>query len=141
MSGPYVQVAAICEKALQEADGVLSLIRVVDRFIISVQGKEAPAELPQGGQLPLTFVVVLKSDDARGRHPVCLRVQQPNGVFLEERSFDVMFEGEDRGVNLIIQLTLEPIEGLYWFDVSVNDTLMTRVPLRVIYQRVPNALG
>ena len=29
--GPYIQVAAFCERVLQEADGVVSLIRIVDR--------------------------------------------------------------------------------------------------------------
>ncbi len=66
-----------------------------------------------------------------------LRIQQPNGVSLPERSFDVMFEGEERGVNLILQLQMEGLEGLYWFEISVNDCLLSRVPLRVIYQRIP----
>lgn len=136
MPGPYVQVATLCEKALQEADGVLSIIRVVDRMIVTAQGSEVPTELPQG-HLQLTLVVTLKSDDARGRHPVSLRIQQPSGVYLPERTFDVMFEGEERGVNLILQLQIEALEGLFWFDVAINQQLLTRVPLRVMYQRLP----
>ena len=27
-------------------------------------------------------------------------------------------------------------EGLYWFDVLLDDTLLTRIPFRVIYQRM-----
>ena len=30
--GPYVQVAAFCERVLRESDGVMSLVRVVDRI-------------------------------------------------------------------------------------------------------------
>lgn len=136
MPGPYIQMATFCEKALQEADGVLSIIRAVDRIVVTAQGSEVPSELPQGN-LQLTLVVALKSDDARGRHPVSLRIQQPSGVFLPERTFDAMFEGEERGVNLILQLQLEALEGLYWFDVAINERVLTRVPLRVMYQRVP----
>lgn len=136
MPGPHVQVATLCEKALQEADGVLSIIRVIDRITVTAQGSEVPTELPQGS-LPLTLVVTLKSEDARGRHPVSLRIQQPSGVYLPKREFDVMFEGEERGVNLILQLGREALEGLFWFDVAVNENLLTRVPLRVMYQRVP----
>ena len=139
MSGPYVQLATICEKALQEADGVLSIIRAVDRLTLTAQGTNVPDELPQGMLQP-TLVVALKSDDARGRHPVTLRIQQPSGLYLPERSFDVMFEGEERGVNLILQLQIEAEEGLYWFEILVNDQLLTRVPLRVIYQRIPTAV-
>jgi len=36
--GPHIQIAAICEKALQEADGVLSLVRIIDRFFVTAQG-------------------------------------------------------------------------------------------------------
>lgn len=136
MPGPYVQLATLCEKVLQEADGVLSIIRVIDRIIVTAQGSEVPTELPQSN-LELTLVVTLKSDDARGRHPVSLRIQQPSSVYLPERTFDVMFEGEERGVNLILRLQLEAVEGLYWFEVAVNQQLLTRVPLRVMYQRVP----
>ena len=65
MPGPHVQVATLCEKALQEADGVLSIIRAIDRVIVTAQGSEVPSELPQGN-LQLTLVVILKSDGARG---------------------------------------------------------------------------
>jgi hypothetical protein len=136
MPGPYVQMATLCERALQEADGVLSIIRAVDRIVVTAEGSDVPTELPQGN-LQLTLVIILKSDDARGRHPVSLRIQQPSGVFLPERTFDAMFEGEERGVNVILQLQLEALEGLYWFDVAVNQQLLTRVPLRIMYQRVP----
>lgn len=57
---------------------VLSLIRMVDRIIVTARGSEVPEELPQGN-LQLTLVVALKSDDARGRHPVSIRIQQPSG--------------------------------------------------------------
>jgi hypothetical protein len=136
MPGPYVQVATLCERVLQEADGVLSVIRVIDRIVVTARGPDAPVELPQG-RMRLTLVVALKSDDARGRHPVTVRVQQPSGLYLEDQSFDVLFEGEERGVNIIVDVELEAIEGLYWFEVHVNERVLTRVPLRVIYQRVP----
>jgi hypothetical protein len=29
--GPYLAIAVICEKALHEQDGVISLIRIIDR--------------------------------------------------------------------------------------------------------------
>jgi hypothetical protein len=140
MPGPYVQLAAVCDKVLQEADGTLSLIRVIDRFTVTAHGPgpgELPAELPEGN-LDVTLVVALKADDARGRYPISLRIQQPSGAYLPERSFDAMFEGGERGVNLILRLQLEALEGLYWFDVSMNERLLTRVPLRIIYQRIPS---
>jgi hypothetical protein len=137
MPGPYVQLATFCEKVLQEADGVLSVIRAVDRIVLTAQGEGAPDELPQL-PLNLSFVLALKPDEARGRHTLTLTVQQPSGLSLPPRDFDVMFEGDERGVNVVMQMQLEAIEGLYWLDVTLGGTLLTRVPLRVMYQRIPS---
>ena len=41
-SGPYLAAAVLCEKVLQEKDGVLSAIRLVDRFIITASGTQPP---------------------------------------------------------------------------------------------------
>ena len=43
-------------------------------------------------------------------------------------------------MNLILQLQIEALEGLFWFDVAVNQQLLTRVPLRVTYQRISTGL-
>jgi hypothetical protein len=40
--GPYIGAAFLCEKILQEKDGVLSAIRIVDRITHSAVGPEAP---------------------------------------------------------------------------------------------------
>ncbi len=44
--GPYLTVAALCDKALQEKDGVISLIRVVDKLTSSAVGPDAPEQMP-----------------------------------------------------------------------------------------------
>jgi len=49
----------------------------------------------------------------------------------------MLFEGSDRGVNLILNLRFDAKEqGLYWFNVYLEDQRFTRVPLRLIYQRI-----
>lgn len=138
MPGPYVQAAAFCEKTLQEVDGTFSLIRVVDRMTASVRGAEAPTELP-AVPINVTFVIMLKSGDAKGRHPVTIGIQMPDTRRLPDQTVDVMFEGEERGVTLILNLQLEAMEGIYWFDVRCNNHELTRAPLRVIYQRIPGS--
>jgi hypothetical protein len=138
MPGPHVQVATFCEKVLQEQDGVLSVIRAIDRIMLSASAAAgAPAELPEGGILPATLLIALKAGDAQGRHPITVRAHQPSGAYLPDQTFDAMFERDERGVNLVLNMGLPAIEGLYWFEVLVNDSLLTRVPLRIMYQRVP----
>ena len=49
MPGPYITMATFCEKVLQEADGVLSVIRIIERVTLQANAAGAPAELPEGG--------------------------------------------------------------------------------------------
>ena len=139
--GPHVVAAAICEKVLQEQDGVLSLIRIIDRVMIQVRGDQVPGELPEGGGMNVTLAVLLRSGDARGRHPISVSVETPDGRELPPQPMDVLFEQPDAGANLILNMSLPAIEGLYWLIVTVDDRELTRTPLRVIYQRMPTLPG
>ena len=134
--GPYVQMAAICERVLQEKDGVLSIVRVVDRFTITVSGPTPPEEMPPG-TISLTMVIMLKSGFIRARHNLRIVPTTPSGQNLPELSAGVLLEGEDRGVNVFFNIQM-PVreEGLYWFDVLLENQLLTRIPLRLLYQRV-----
>lgn len=135
-------MAVLCEKVLQEQDGVLSVIRVVDRIIQTAIGPEAPEEMPPV-PINLTVVVVLKSGSALGRNNVRITLDGPSGLPVgPEISLPVHFEGDERGSNLVLNLGFQAEdEGLYWFNVELEPqgVLLTRIPLRVIYQ--PQRLG
>lgn len=134
--GPFIQVAAVVERVLHERDDVLSLIRLVDRLQIQVAGVEGgpvPDELPEG-QIDLTLVLCFKSGDARGRHKISIQPELPSGQSMGERTVDVHFDGDERGANLILNVVLPAIEGLYWIPVRVNGRELTRVPYRVLYR-------
>jgi hypothetical protein len=136
VGGPYVNLAAICERVLQEGDGSLSLIRVIDRFVVSSVGPDVPTTMPPQ-TLQLTIVVSLRPGQAVGRYNVTLRPETPSGQQLDAIDLPVNFEGgADRGVNLIVRTDfVAELEGLYWFDVLLDgSTLLTRVPVRVLYQ-------
>lgn len=141
-SGPYVQVAAFCEKVLEEKDGVLSLIRVVDRITHTVAGPAAPSDM-QPFPYQLMLVLTLKTGQARGGYDLKIVRELPSGVREESEapSLRMYFEGEgDRGQNLIFQMQLIfEQEGLYWFDVFLDEQLLTRLPLRVVYARISQA--
>lgn len=134
-----MQLATFCEKVLQEANGVLSLIRVIDRITIVAHGEGAPVDIGHQ-QVQTTLVIALKSDDARGRHRLSIRVELPSGQQQAEQQIDMTFEGEERGVQFVAEVALEAIEGLHWVDVMLNGEILTRVPLRIMYQRVPGGL-
>jgi hypothetical protein len=131
-SGPYIAMAVICERVLQEKDDVLSLIRVVDRFFVHGTAKEMPPSVVQGN-----IVITMKSGFYKGKLEIKLRGATPSGKPLPEREFPVLFEGDYRGIGIVapFQLTLDE-EGLYCFDVLLEDATITRVPMRVVYQRL-----
>ncbi|MBA3884573.1 MAG: hypothetical protein H0X67_02435 [Acidobacteria bacterium] len=132
LAGPFVGVAVFCEKVLREADGVLTLVRVVDRITFQIQ-----ASTPEPPAYPLYAVVMLKAGDARGTFDVSIRSEGPSGQDLGTVKAPLLFEGFDRGVNLILQLPFQPAEeGLHWFEVAVDQQVLTRIPLRAVYQRI-----
>ena len=137
--GPYVQLAAFCERTLREGDGVLSLIRVVDVITHSERGSNPPDIMPEF-HYPLTLVISFKSGTARGRHEIAIIPEQPSGETLPPAITSVNFEGEGKGANIVSRLDIPyRYEGLYWFSVLINNQLITRVPLEVRYTRTITA--
>ncbi len=134
--GPYVQVAAFCERVLREADGVLSLVRIVDVITHTERRPDAPKEMPEM-HYPLTLVLTLKSGRARGRHEITIKPELPSGGSLPPFTFTVQMEGEGRGVGVVSQIDIPfSMEGLYWFIVYFNEVLLTKIPLEIRYSRM-----
>ena len=134
--GPWLASALICERVLDEKDSVLSLVRVVDRVVQQAIGTEVPSEMPPLQLQGMRLVIMLKSGGARGRHAVKIRPEAPSGQHLPLIEIPVHLEGENRGVNLILNLDLVlEQEGVYWFDVILDDgpDVLTRVPLQAVY--------
>lgn len=129
--GPYVATAVFCEKVLQDKDGVASLIRIIDRVAFSLpEGQAAPP-------LSIWAAITIKAGFMHGKYTLALRGNSPSGRQMPDMSVPVLFEGEDRGVGIYAQMNLAQLEeGLYWFDVIVEETLLTRMPLRILFQQV-----
>lgn len=129
----YLQVAVFCEKVLHEADGVMSVIRIVDRFTVPGATPEMPPHV-----LQFMILVSFKSGFMRGKQVIAIRPKSPTGVDLPGMEFPVLFEGDDdRGLAMAFPIQwVPPEEGLYWWDVYLNQEMVTRMPLRVIYQRL-----
>jgi hypothetical protein len=128
----HLAMAVFCEKVLREADNVLSIIRVIDRF--NVVGA-TPEMVPT--VLPFMILVSFKSGFLRGKQLLAIRPKGPNKEDLPQMAFPMLFEGDDdRGNALAAQINfVANQEGLYWFDVHLNEELVTRMPLRVAYQQ------
>jgi hypothetical protein len=132
--GPYLLAALICEKVLTETDGVQSVIRIIDR-ITHMEPVEDLAEPMKRFPYQLAFFLLLKAGAARGSRTLEVRFVKPSGESPEPLVQQLYFEGEDdRGVVVYAQMAVEfDMPGVHWFDVLVDNELLTRIPFRVIY--------
>ena len=121
-----------------EQGNVPTFVRVVDRFTVP----KFAVPIPPGVQLPqqviqITLVVILKSGDlGAGSHKVSFRLQKPDLSYMPENSLPVFFQGgDDNGAMVAVPLMIAaPEEGLHWFDVLFEGSLLTRVPMRILHQ-------
>lgn len=143
ISGPHVSAAFLCEKVLNEKDNVPSFIRVAERYTVFFVPEGTP--LPPGFQPPpkaiqFMLVVMIKSGDLGiGRFNMRIALLRPNGEEIQSQVFPVFFNGgEDNGVAIVAPMGLpNPDEGLHWFEVYFEESRLTRIPLRVMYQPLP----
>lgn len=130
---PWVQVAAFVNIAMNEGPpgGWVSLIRIMDRVFVPGTARDMPPT-----PLQTTLVIMLKSGNMRTNASLRIRPRSPSKKELPSIDIPILFEGDERGVNVILPVVMMIQEqGLYWFDVFIDDQLFTRIPLRVIYQR------
>lgn len=135
-TGPYLAAALFCERVLEEKDGVLSIVRIIDRVIQSASGTSAPDRMPPLSYA-LTALILLKSGQAKGTFQVRVDMESPSGLVKPGPFMTALMEGEDRGQNLVMRMQMmfeEP--GLYWFNVCIEDKVVTRMPFRVVYTRI-----
>jgi hypothetical protein len=131
--GPYLSVAVICEKALRETDNVLSLIRIVDRWVVnSYTSTMAPTPLL------ICLVLALKNGKFRGSRILSVRPKAPSGTELQPRNTPVLFQGDDDGgVNVVFAVPFIVQEtGTHWFEIFLDETFVTKLPLTVAFQTV-----
>ena len=137
-TGPHVQAACFCETVLQDkATNTLSLIRIIDRVTHNVQATSPPDDMPAFHH-KMMLVIMLQSDQARGRHTVTVLPELPSGL-----TGDTMFEATvnfgvgGSGQNIVVNLSYEfQLEGLYRFRVYLNEEFLTALPFHVQYNRI-----
>lgn len=139
--GPYRNSALICEKVLQERDGVTSAIRIIDRLTHTIPGTNVDVMDP----FPYQFNLLLgfKSGEALDNYQVTIQPIKPEGdQKVPPANYTVNFEAPaDRGVGIcaIMQIQFD-VPGLWWFDIYLTELSghkrirrVTRIPFRIVY--------
>ena len=77
---PRLRIGTLCERTLEEKDGVLSLIRLIDRLVITAEGVDVPRDLPPS-QVAVT--VVMSCVNGLGDYESKIRVDMHDGSSIE----------------------------------------------------------
>lgn len=136
-TGPHVQVACFCETVLQDTTNTLSLIRIIDRVTRTVRDESPPDDMPPFRH-QMMMVIILKADEARGRHTVTVSPEPPSGLTQDTLvEATVHFGSGGSGYNIVVNLNYEfTLEGVYWFKVYFDEQFLTALPFHVQYNRV-----
>lgn len=129
---PLCAALLICERVLVEQDQVLSAIRIVDQVAVPAN---VLANANQLIELPsLQAVGMLKQGNARGMRKVLLSAVSPTGDRAPMGMAMVEFidAPPDRGGNLVAPMqVIMAGEGVYWLELSIDDAVVARTPLRL----------
>jgi len=133
--GPHLLAALLCERVLEEKDGVKSLIRVIDRIVTRAGGVDVPETMPPVSISLTLFLVIKAGKEGSGKHQLKVKLVHPASTQPTEMIQGVNIDkAEERGIEVKMLLNLNlKLEGLYWFEVYFDDWFMTRVPLSVLY--------
>ena len=137
---PIVAAACLCEKVLEDKDGVLSLIRIVDTFTVGAAPEVFERLNPH---LALTLVVILKSKGQVGKHDLTMQLhgptqsQPPSTVPVE------FLVGPLSTVNVRVEIAIGVIKnfGDCRIELSFDGESLTTVPFRVVQGPAPATAG
>jgi hypothetical protein len=133
--GPYLLMAVLCQRADQDQYGSFNIINVLEQLVVGSDDPNAPAEFP-GFRLEAQLVVSMASGDRRGDAEITIEPVDPKLTRLEPVSQSVRFSGEDHRVTIVSNVSLDVEHtGVYWFSVSLDDTVVSWIPLRIGYHR------
>lgn len=134
--GPFIQIACFCEMTIEDKQGVLSLIRIIDTVNHQIMGRSPPQNM-QPFDYPLKLVLTLKSGKAKGRYEVSIVPELPSRIKDSAANISAHLGGEERGTNMIIDFRYRfTQEGLYWIHIYLEDDHLTSIPFSVKYSRV-----
>jgi hypothetical protein len=133
---PIVTAALLCDRVLQEKDGVLTAIRIVDQFTVAPPPAALPPNFVALASADFAVLICVKPGDLTGTFRLSLKIRFPSGaahVFGEEIAVPLIGGDEQKGVNFTTRVMMPVTEyGLYWFDVLWEGELLTAIPFKLV---------
>lgn len=131
----------LCERVLNEKDGVLSVVRIVDTYEIAKEGLPPEGER---GPIMMHILIMVKLVPSQGEtnHSIQLRIIRPNGEIADigAPTSAVTPPGQSDasvGLNVIVPLGVIPKRmGLHYVECLLDGQAAARMPftLRLVEQ-------
>lgn len=127
--GPFLTTALIAEKILREPDKAITAVRIVDAVGISSEGIVKDSKVG----LNLWILVSFKAGGFKGDSILLITEEGPSGQSKPVGLSPIKFDGnQSSGSTVMCQVALTwDRDGLYWFDVFLDNQFVTRIPLTV----------
>jgi hypothetical protein len=131
---PFTFLAVICERALNEVDGVSSIIRMID--VIAIRGS---TDEMTPGAVAFTIGVGFRAGGFRGKKQFKIRGVSPAGKKMQMMAGEMDFNEETGALAYINTSLAVKSPGQYWFDVILGEKRMARIPLTIKYEKATPA--
>jgi hypothetical protein len=133
--GPYLLMAVLCERAQQDQYGSFSVMNVLEQLVAGTDSPDAPEKMPTfrfQGSLAVSFA----SGNAKGEHSLTVVPIEPSGERMDMVLQVINLKGDDHRATFVSNVSMDiTTEGVYWFEVSLNKRVVTRIPLKIRYER------
>jgi hypothetical protein len=143
MRGPQLAAAFFCETLLEDKDGVLSAIRIIDTVTVQIPNS-APPNIPSDEhRIPVVAsgLITFKTGDSPGEHKVRIVAESPSGKKQTVKEDTVVFtKAEQGGINIRLNSVVQVKKGgLFWFHVFLDEKRFTSMPLIISVERVDSS--
>jgi hypothetical protein len=137
IGGPHLSAALFCDQILEEKEGTLSAIRIVDTLTLRI-----PQSTPTGQKVPVEvwMLLMVKSGDSPGKHEVRVDMLSPTGRL--NRGKPQVYDLSEQpygGINLRLMVTIAVKKGgVFWAKTYLDGKLIANTPLYIIVERIPD---
>lgn len=135
---PQLAVALFCERAIQDGEGVFTIIRMVDSLTLSATA------LPPNGTvvpLPVTGLFGFRAHGFKGKLPFLLTQVSPAGAKHDIANGVADLKGGMTGAFITAPALplLYETNGTYRYEVRLDRRLLATIPLKVVFELAADA--
>jgi hypothetical protein len=110
-------------------------MNVLEQLVAGTDSPDAPEKMPtfrfQG-----SLAIQIASGKATGDHTLSVVPIEPAGTRLDAVSQVIRLKGDDHRATFVSNVSMDiTAEGVYWFEVSLDRRVVTRIPLKIRYER------